>query len=177
MKLNKFLKEKYKEAILFNIQQIREKNAFILTHASCIAETLNAPNSKRFFSLNLYSEFLTEYYIEKEALKMHHNEFLNLLRNKYSYMEKVYKQRTFPPSLRDHIFLRDRFCCQQCGISKESAIAYGFHLEVDHIKEWVDGGETCFSNGQTICSKCNKGKHYAKKQRDTSKKKRKLIKT
>lgn len=87
-------------------------------------------------------------------------------------MEKVYKQRTFPPSLRDHIFLRDRFCCQQCGISKEGAIAQGFHLEVDHIKEWKDGGPTCFSNGQTICSRCNKGKHHAKKQRDTSKKNR-----
>ncbi|MCG6192301.1 HNH endonuclease [Leptospira sp. FAT2] len=170
MKLNKFLKEKYKEAILFNINQIRKKNASILDEASMICREVNDPGSKNIFMLNFYSEYITKFYIEREVLKKHHYKFLKSLREEYSYMEKVYKQRNFPPSLRDHIFLRDRFCCQQCGISKEGAIANGFHLEVDHIKEWADGGLTCFSNGQTICSKCNIGKHHAKNQRNAKKK-------
>jgi hypothetical protein len=38
----------------------------------------------------------------------------------------------------------------------------GLHLEVDHIQAFADGGLTTYSNGQTMCSECNKAKHHTK---------------
>jgi len=83
---------------------------------------------------------------------------------KRNYLKRtVYSQRRFPPALRHLVFCRDQFTCQICGRTKQQLIRENLHLEVDHIQEWEDGGETCYENGQTVCSECNKGKHFAKK--------------
>lgn len=80
----------------------------------------------------------------------------------YIFKDKIYNQRSFPSSLRHYIYQRDNFTCQICGKHK-SQLPKKIHLEVDHIIAWQDGGQTTLSNGQTVCSDCNKGKHHAKK--------------
>jgi len=76
--------------------------------------------------------------------------------------QKVYSQRGFPLKLRVLIFQRDKYTCKICGKHKDN-LKKNIHLEIDHIIEWEDGGETTYFNGQTVCSECNKGKHHAKK--------------
>jgi len=80
------------------------------------------------------------------------------------FSSRVYASRNFPSSLRVLIFERDNYTCKICGRHKDSLIEDGLHLEVDHIIEYEDGGETTYNNGQTVCSCCNKGKHHAKKK-------------
>ena len=58
--------------------------------------------------------------------------------------------------LRFKVLSSDRFTCQNCGASPAKAV--GVELHVDHIIPWSKGGETVFSNLQTLCSKCNLGK-------------------
>ncbi|MCG6192303.1 HNH endonuclease [Leptospira sp. FAT2] len=173
MKLSKYLKEKYWETLYFNLRAIRKRHKEIIQLSSFIR--IKRGNS--LFTANFFSESLIKNYIELEMLKDHHNRFLNYLRAEYSYMEKVHNKNYFPLSLRDHIFERDNYCCQFCGISKEVAITNGHYLEVVHVKELSEGGKTCFSNGQTICSKCNKGRVSAKKQKSNLKNKRNLVRT
>jgi hypothetical protein len=76
---------------------------------------------------------------------------------------KVYKSRSFPPSVRSMILARDGFCCQACGRSRDELIREGSHLQVDHKVAWEDGGKTCYSNGETLCRECNHAKHTTKK--------------
>lgn len=78
------------------------------------------------------------------------------------YQNKTYKTRLFPAKLKQVIFQRDNYCCCICGRSKDFLVTVGLHLEVDHIKEWEDGGDTSYRNGQTLCSECNKGKYHSK---------------
>lgn len=82
---------------------------------------------------------------------------------KLAYESRIYKQRTFPATLRQIIFQRDNFTCQNCGKPRSELIADGSRLEVDHKLAWEDGGETCYGNGLTLCRSCNVAKHYAKK--------------
>lgn len=70
--------------------------------------------------------------------------------------------RFFKGKLRSKILERDGYKCKLCGKTPED----GIRLEVDHIIEFEDGGETTYDNGQTICSECNKGKSAAKKVND-----------
>ncbi len=58
--------------------------------------------------------------------------------------------------LRFKVLKRDNFSCVQCGKSpaKDSKTI----LHVDHIKPWSKGGETVYSNLQTLCQDCNLGK-------------------
>ena len=67
--------------------------------------------------------------------------------------------RYYKGVLRQAVFERDNFTCVQCGANVKS----GAVLEVDHIKEFEDGGKTTLDNGQTLCTDCNKGKHALKK--------------
>ena len=80
----------------------------------------------------------------------------------YRIEHKVYKQRTFPVTLKAIIFERDKYKCRICGRHRDK-LKKKEHLEVDHIKAWIDGGETTYHNGQTLCSSCNKAKHHVKK--------------
>lgn len=81
---------------------------------------------------------------------------------KYKYWKKT-DSRTYKGTLRHLIFERDNYTCQCCGITIKNAMKKGIHLEVDHIIEWEDGGETTYQNGQTLCSECNKAKHRTKR--------------
>jgi len=73
-------------------------------------------------------------------------------------MRTVEQGRTYKGRLRALIMERDNNRCVICGRSAKDGIT----LEVDHIKEWTDGGKTTYDNGQTLCSECNKGKHHMK---------------
>ena len=58
--------------------------------------------------------------------------------------------------LRWKVLQRDHFTCVGCGMTP--ALNPGVTLHVDHIVPWSKGGETTFSNLQTLCSRCNLGK-------------------
>lgn len=75
---------------------------------------------------------------------------------------RVYKSRTFPSKLRYAILKRDNFTCQSCGTHKDN-LPKSVNLEIDHIKSYSRGGQTTYSNGQTLCSNCNKGKYHSEK--------------
>lgn len=77
-------------------------------------------------------------------------------------MRKVKQGRVFTGRLRYLILQRDNFKCVKCG----RGVQEGAILEVDHIKEWEDGGITSYDNGQTVCSDCNKGKYHIKRYND-----------
>jgi 5-methylcytosine-specific restriction protein A len=59
-------------------------------------------------------------------------------------------------SLRNrHLVLeRDKFRCQDCGISPKE----GATLEIDHTIPIAKGGSNDLSNLRTLCSDCNRGK-------------------
>lgn len=75
---------------------------------------------------------------------------------------KVYRSRTFPPKLRNLIFQRDGYRCQNCGKHKTDLAEIGGRLEVDHILAVIDGGLTTYKNGETLCNECNIAKHNNK---------------
>jgi len=66
--------------------------------------------------------------------------------------------RYFRGALRQAVLQRDNYRCVLCGKSASDGVL----LEVDHIKEYEDGGQTTLENGQTLCPDCNKGKHSLK---------------
>lgn len=103
---------------------------------------------------------LDDSYVFKNKNRL--EKILNILDRKYFFLKKVYKSRLFPPMLKHLIFTRDKFKCQICNKHK-SQLNDDICLEVDHIKAWIDGGETTYHNGQTLCSLCNKAKHHSKK--------------
>ncbi len=80
-----------------------------------------------------------------------------------AYQNRVYQNRTFPPTLAALIWDRDDYTCQLCGRDLEELKKIGRWLTVDHIKEWEDGGLTTMNNGQTLCNIDNTAKHHAKK--------------
>lgn len=66
--------------------------------------------------------------------------------------------RFYTGKLRTAILERDGHKCVLCGKTPKD----GIRLEVDHIVEFEDGGETSYDNGQTLCAECNKGKSAEK---------------
>lgn len=76
-----------------------------------------------------------------------------------SYIRGMKGGRFFTGKLRTAILERDGHKCTLCGKTPND----GIRLEVDHIIEFEDGGETTYENGKTVCSECNKGKSAAKK--------------
>jgi 5-methylcytosine-specific restriction endonuclease McrA len=58
------------------------------------------------------------------------------------------------PSLRYDVMRRDGFRCCLCGRTATN----GVELEVDHIIPVAKGGNTTYSNLQTLCRDCNRGK-------------------
>jgi hypothetical protein len=67
--------------------------------------------------------------------------------------------RFFRGALRQAVLERDNFTCQRCGKKASDGVI----IEVDHIIEFEDGGETVLENGQALCRECNMGKHNKKK--------------
>ncbi len=64
--------------------------------------------------------------------------------------------RTINWRLRFIVMRQDNFKCKNCG--RSPATDPSIILHVDHIKAWVNGGETILGNLQTLCSVCNIGK-------------------
>jgi 5-methylcytosine-specific restriction endonuclease McrA len=54
---------------------------------------------------------------------------------------------------RFNVFLRDRFTCQYCGVTKGAA-----ELTFDHVVPRSRGGATSWENIVTACGPCNMGK-------------------
>ncbi len=74
---------------------------------------------------------------------------------------KQHKTRRAPSaSLRNDVMKRDNYRCVICGRSPSSTP--GLELHIDHIIPYSLGGETIFSNLQTLCSDCNLGKSNKK---------------
>lgn len=53
----------------------------------------------------------------------------------------------YPAFTRFNLFLRDRFCCQYCGSTRD--------LTFDHVIPRRAGGRTTWENVSTACSPCN----------------------
>jgi len=66
-----------------------------------------------------------------------------------------------PAAVRQYVFERDRFQCQNCG--RSSLHDATVKLNVDHIIAVANGGSDDLSNLQTLCDRCNqqKSKHYS----------------
>jgi hypothetical protein len=58
--------------------------------------------------------------------------------------------------LRFLVLQRDDFRCVKCGASPAKGHVVSLH--VDHVVPWSKGGETEFTNLQTLCETCNIGK-------------------
>ncbi|MEI7014613.1 HNH endonuclease signature motif containing protein [Leptospira licerasiae] len=154
MKLSKSLKEKFYDTLVYNIQEIRSKPLIKRINMETLLKYKADPEIVRMLIAGLIAEGADEKYILKE----NHQKFVEHIRQKYSYMDKIYSEKTFPASLRDYVFLRDNYRCQTCGISKDVAMARGLRLKVGHKVPWSKGGKTCYDNGKTICSRCTKEK-------------------
>lgn len=74
-------------------------------------------------------------------------------------LDKHYKKgvdrESISAKLRYMIFERDHFTCVSCGRSSKQD---DVQLEIDHIVPVSRGGTSEFSNLQTLCTDCNRGK-------------------
>jgi hypothetical protein len=71
--------------------------------------------------------------------------------------DKGRKRSHISKAMRFEIFQRDNFRCYYCGRHK-SELPPRVHLDLDHKKPHVDGGEDSFENLVAACSDCNNGK-------------------
>ena len=65
-------------------------------------------------------------------------------------LKKYVKTQKSPVFSRFNVFLRDKFSCQYCGLTKESN-----ELTFDHVIPRTFGGKTNWSNVVTACGPCN----------------------
>lgn len=77
------------------------------------------------------------------------------------YLSTKDSTRGFTQDQRMVIFHRDKGICQVCG---KKCTEDSFHA--DHITPWSKGGKTQTSNGQTLCSACNKAKSNKTENQD-----------
>ncbi len=63
------------------------------------------------------------------------------------------RSRHIPLSIRVSVLHRDGYKCVFCGRNAKQV-----ELEVDHIVPFSQGGSNNFSNLQTLCFDCNRGK-------------------
>lgn len=135
-------------------------SVFVEFTKKCILEGISTSDKLFYLGDDLY--FYSKKHLEKFDKYRRITDFINRLCKKNKTLHKEYESRNFPSTLRNVIFTRDNFTCKICNTHKDN-LPDKIHLEVDHILSWQDGGKTTYSNGQTICSDCNKGKHHAKK--------------
>ena len=62
-------------------------------------------------------------------------------------LKQFVRPSQFPAFTRFNLFLRDRFQCQYCGVSKD--------LTFDHVIPRAQGGRTTWENVVTACAPCN----------------------
>jgi 5-methylcytosine-specific restriction endonuclease McrA len=75
------------------------------------------------------------------------------------------KRKPIPEVVRQYVFERDDFQCQNCG--RSTLHDPTVKLNVDHIIAITKGGSDDLSNLQTLCSRCNqqKSNHYSERFR------------
>ncbi|MFN6540320.1 MAG: DEAD/DEAH box helicase family protein [Nostoc sp. EkiNYC01] len=61
-------------------------------------------------------------------------------------------KRELTEAEKEEVKKRDRYACLCCGDNSKG------RLQIDHIKPFSMGGETCIENSQTLCRTCNKDK-------------------
>ncbi len=85
------------------------------------------------------------------------NKFVFYLNDLIKFKNSIEGQRALMTSfLREKIKVRDKYTCQNCGISINNA--ENLLLEIDHIIPLSKGGITSEENLQTLCWKCNRSK-------------------
>lgn len=117
----------------------------------------------KIFNMNIAIKYAEMQKVKSEMTVIYLRERIkqNIRDNKI--INKVYKNRSFTGRLRQMILERDNYTCQRCGRTLDQCKELGYSLEIDHIVEYEDGGETTYNNGQVLCSDCNKGKNKIKK--------------
>jgi hypothetical protein len=96
-------------------------------------------------------------------------EFVNYINNEGQFFTEDSIKKVRPERITKHktkrdinwrlrflVMQRDNFKCKHCGRTPASDPKIVLH--VDHVKAWVNGGETVLENLQNLCSKCNIGK-------------------
>lgn len=63
------------------------------------------------------------------------------------------KRKTAVKFAKSHVFLRDSYTCQYCGVEVDRKTA-----TLDHVVPVSLGGKTIFENSTTACSPCNANK-------------------
>ena len=108
---------------------------------------------------NLYFTLKELINIKKLKIFWDDNEDLELLDYLINYsknkeeIQKTYKfkrNKGFTQELKNQCKERDNFKCVKCNSTEK--------LEVDHIKELIDGGDNSIKNLQTLCKKCHREK-------------------
>lgn len=98
-----------------------------------------------------------EYINQEEILKEDGDIDSTIIGNTQIEHEQKHKtRRNISWRLRFTVMKRDNFRCKGCG--RSPATNNKTILHVDHIFPYSKGGETVFSNLQTLCSICNLGK-------------------
>lgn len=74
------------------------------------------------------------------------------------HQKKCVSRPPIPKALRQAVYERDHYTCQQCGATK--------HLSLDHIWPYSKGGPDTMENLQTLCRSCNSRKGARTEERN-----------
>lgn len=145
--INNYSDEKLFENIL-NIWQLKGTQPTRRDLNTSMSEISTSPYSRRF---NSWSAAIREFIAYANSL-----DILAIKDEKVQTVSNKISRREPSLRLRFKVLQRDYFTCVQCGASPSKDQTTKLH--VDHIKPWSNGGQTEFSNLQTLCAKCNLGK-------------------
>lgn len=115
-----------------------KKNGFYENYNLSLEDAIKLKKLKDFWKDNEDLEILNEF-IRFETER-------EVIRNGYKFKRK----KGFTNKLKNKCLKRDKNKCVKC---KSTTI-----LEVDHIKELIDGGNNLLNNLQTLCRKCHRRK-------------------
>lgn len=108
---------------------------------------------KRYFTLKELTKLkrLKKFWCDDEDLELLNNLISDM--RVYEEIRKTYKFKRrggFKQILKKSCLSRDDNKCVSCGARE--------HLEIDHIKEIIDGGDNILENLQTLCHTCHRNK-------------------
>ncbi|MBP0594570.1 HNH endonuclease [Paraburkholderia sp. LEh10] len=118
-----------------------------------LSNHLKKINSK--FSISMYTRYfggvrrLAIQIVKYNKGEISENQLLD------KYFRKGANRGSISAKLRYMVFVRDQFTCVSCG---RSVNRDGVRLEIDHKVPVSTGGTSEFSNLQTLCIDCNRGK-------------------
>ena len=93
----------------------------------------------------------------KASLKWRLNHFLTRFGIEFPNIPLKDKNRNFSYSQRLAIWRRDKQICQIASRCHGKKLTFD-EMDADHIKPYVQGGETIVSNGRTSCVECNRSR-------------------